>query len=135
LSEETPVPGCLLDTHTVLFSMFQSRALSTVAKAAVATGPNFLSVVSYWEVMIKSMKGTLDVGDPRGWWFDALEQLNAAILPLRPEHITALHGLPPIHKDPFDRMLIAQATVEGLALVSRDAEIGRYDSKSLRVVN
>ena len=115
--------------------MFQSRELSAVAKAAVATGPNFLSVVSYWEVMIKSMKGTLEVGDPRVWWQEALEQLSAAVLPLRPSHISALHGLPPIHKEPFDRMLIAQATVEGLALVSSDAEIGRYASKSLRVVN
>jgi len=115
--------------------MFQSKSLSAVAKAAVATGPNFLSVVSYWEVMIKSMKGTLDVGDPRVWWQEAREQLAATPLMLRPQHVAALHSLAPIHKDPFDRMLIAQATVEGLALVSRDAEIRRYASKSLRVVH
>jgi len=115
--------------------MFQSKSLSAVVKATVATGPNFLSVVSYWEVMIKSMKGTLDVGDPRAWWFDALEQLAATVLPLRAEHIAAVYGLAPIHKDPFDRILIAQATVEGLALVSGDAKIRRYASRTLRVVN
>jgi len=93
-----------------------------------------LSVVSYWEIMIKSMKGTLDVGDPRVWWFDALEQLAATPLVLRPEHVAALYRLPPIHKDPFDRMLIAQAAVEGLALVTTDSKIARYASKGLRVI-
>jgi PIN domain nuclease of toxin-antitoxin system len=93
-----------------------------------------LSVVSYWEVMIRSMKGTLDVGDPRVWWFDTLEQLAATPLVLRPEHVAALYRLPPIHKDPFDRMLIAQAAVEGLALVTTDSKIARYASKGLRVI-
>jgi PIN domain nuclease of toxin-antitoxin system len=134
LSEEVPVRGNLLDTHTALFSMSQSKSLSAVAKVAIASGPNFLSVVSYWEVMVKSMKGTLDVGDPRIWWREALEQLAATVLLLRPDHVAAVYGLPPIHKDPFDRMLIAQATVEGLALVTTDGEIARYASKGLRVV-
>ena len=100
----------------------------------MSSGPNFLSVVSYWEVMLKSMKGKLDVGDPRLWWQEALEQLAATVLPLRPGHVAVVHDLPPIHKDPFDRMLIAQATVEGLVLVSSDREIAQYRSKSLRVV-
>ena len=82
MSEEAPARGYLLDTHTAIFSMFQSKSLSADAKAVIARGTNFLSVVSYWEVMIKSMKGTLDVGDPRAWWFDALEQLAATVLPL-----------------------------------------------------
>jgi PIN domain nuclease of toxin-antitoxin system len=93
-----------------------------------------LSVITYWEVMLKSMKGTLDVGDPRAWWFDALEQLAATPLILRPQHIAEVYGLPPTHKDPFDRMLIAQATAEGLALVTADGEIARHASKGLRVV-
>ena len=93
-----------------------------------------MSVVSFWEVMLKSMKGRLDVGDPRAWWFDALDQLAATPLPLRPQHIAAVYALPPIHKDPFDRMLIAQAAAEGLALVTTDKEIARYASKTLHVV-
>jgi len=114
--------------------MSQSRLLSVPAKAAIAEGPNVLSVVSYWEVMIKSMKGTLDVGDPRAWWFDALDQLAATPLFLRPEHVAAVFRLPPIHKDPFDRMLIAQATVEGLTLVTTDGKIARYASDRLHVI-
>ncbi|MGP8173363.1 MAG: type II toxin-antitoxin system VapC family toxin [Terracidiphilus sp.] len=134
MSAEFPAHGYLLDTHTAIFSMSQSKSLSAAAKATVALGQNFLSVVSYWEVMVKSMKGTLEVGDPRLWWQEALEQLAATPLVLRPQHIAAVYSLPPIHKDPFDRMLIAQATVEGLALVTTDGEMARYASESLRVV-
>jgi PIN domain nuclease of toxin-antitoxin system len=134
MSGETSVRGCLLDTHTAIFSMHQSKSLSAAAKEAVARGPNYLSVISYWEVMIKSMKGTLDVGDPRAWWSDALEQLAATPLLLRPQHIGQLHTLPPIHKDPFDRILVAQATVEGLTLVTSDKTLARYAGDGLRVV-
>jgi PIN domain nuclease of toxin-antitoxin system len=114
--------------------MFQSSSLASAQRAAIAAGPNFLSVVSYWEVVVKCMKGKLDVGDPRAWWQTALEHLSAAPLVLRPEHIAAVYKLPAIHKDPFDRALIAQATAEGLSLVSGDAEIARYASKSLQII-
>jgi PIN domain nuclease of toxin-antitoxin system len=134
LNEQVPAPGYLLDIHSAIFTMSQSRSLSATAKAAIAEGPNVLSVISYWEVMIKSMKGKLDVGDPRAWWFDALDELAATPLLLHPRHIAAVHSLPPIHKDPFDRILIAQATVEGLTLVTMDAEIGQDASKTLRVI-
>jgi PIN domain nuclease of toxin-antitoxin system len=126
--------GNLLDTHTALFSMRQSRLLSSIARTAVATGPNFLSVVCYWEVVIKSMKGKLDVGDPLVWWREALDQLVATPLGLRPDHVDAVLSLPPIHKDPFDRMLIAQATAENLALVSGDDKVALYASKRLKII-
>jgi PIN domain nuclease of toxin-antitoxin system len=118
----------------MIWALDRPEALSSAARRAVSSGPNFLSVASYWEAMVKSMKGTLDVGDPRIWWQEALEQLAATPLILRPQHVTAVYALPPIHKDPFDRMLVAQATVEGLSLVSADVEIARYASKNLRVV-
>jgi PIN domain nuclease of toxin-antitoxin system len=134
LSAEAPPRGYLLDTHTTLWALDRPEALGSSVRNAVSSGPNVLSVVSYWEVVIKSMKGNLDIGDPRLWWQEALQQLAATVLLLRPDHIAAIYGLAPIHKDPFDRMLIAQATVEGLALVSSDGEIARYASKSLRIV-
>lgn len=134
MSDEPPAHGNLLDTHIAIFSMKQSSSLSHAAKAAVARGPNFLSVIVYWEVMVKSMKGSLDVGDPRLWWFDALDQLAATPLPLHPRHVATLQALPPFHKDPFDRMLIAQAVAGKLTLVTMDAEIARYASAGLRVV-
>ena len=134
MSDEAPALGYLLDTHTAIFSISQSKSLSAVAKAAVAAGPNFLSLITYWEVMLKSMKGKLDVGDPRVWWSDALDQLAATPLLLRPQHIAGVFALPPIHKDPFDRMLIAQAAVEGLTLVSSDSRVAHYASKTFRVI-
>lgn len=134
MNEPVKVHGYLLDTHAAIFTISQSRSLSAKARAAIAEGPNVLSVVSYWEIMIKSMKGKLDVGDPRVWWSDALDELAATPLVLRPQHIAALHRLPLIHKDPFDRMLIAQATAESLALVSGDEKIARYASKSLKII-
>jgi PIN domain nuclease of toxin-antitoxin system len=134
VSEQISSRGYLLDTHSAIFTMSQSRSLSATAKAAIAEGPNALSVVCYWEVMIKSMKGKLDVGDPRAWWFDALDQLAAIPLLLHPRHIAAVHSLPPIHKDPFDRILIAQATVESLTVITMDDEIAQYASNTLRVI-
>jgi PIN domain nuclease of toxin-antitoxin system len=134
LTEQAPERGYLLDTHTALFSLWQSRNLSAIAKTAIAEGPNYISVVSYWEVTIKSMKGKLDVGDPRLWWLQALEQLAATPVLLRPEHAAALNDLPPIHQDPFDRILIAQAKVERLALVTRDSDIAQYSTTGIRIV-
>ncbi|MGO9636973.1 MAG: type II toxin-antitoxin system VapC family toxin [Terracidiphilus sp.] len=124
----------MLDTHTAIWALDTPEALSASARMAVLSGPNVLSVISYWEVMLKSMKGRLDVGDPHAWWLDALDQLAATPLLLRPQHIAGLFALPPIHKDPFDRMLIAQANAEGLSLVSTDKKIARYATKTLRVV-
>ncbi len=126
--------GNLLDTNAALFALAAPRRLSPAARAAILRGPNVLSVVTYWEVLLKSMKGTLDVGDPRSWWTDALEQLAATPLVLRPEHIAGVYGLAPHHKDPFDRALIAQASAEGLALVTSDREMKRYASAGLRVI-
>jgi PIN domain nuclease of toxin-antitoxin system len=84
--------------------------------------------------MLKNVKGSLRVGDPRVWWREALEQLAATSLPVRAEHIGGLHDLPAIHSDPFDRVLIAQATVENMTLVVADSEIPQYASEHLRVV-
>ena len=126
--------GYLLDTNAVLIALTHPARLSAKVRGAIRAGPNVLSAVVYWEVLLKSMKGLLEIGDPRTWWPDAVEQLMATPLVLRPEHVAEVYSLPPIHQDPFDRILIAQAAVEGLSLVTTDREIPRYASKRLRVV-
>ena len=126
--------GCLLDTNVILIAPVRPEALSRAVQKAVLDGPNYLSAISYWEVVIKSMKGNLKVGDPGKWWVDVQEELAADSLPLFPEQVGHLSALPPIHKDPFDRMLIAQAVAEGLTLVTTDAEIARYASSNLQVI-
>ena len=131
----TRTRGYLLDTNAALLALTSPAKLSRRVRKAVLTGPNHLSVVAYWEVLLKTMKGALDVGDPRTWWLDALDQLAATSLVLRPEHVSEVSTLPPIHKDPFDRVLIAQAMVEGLTLLTNDGEIARYASDRFRVIS
>lgn len=127
--------GHLLDTNTALIALTHPDRLSARVRKAILAGPNVLSAIVYWEVVLKAMKGTLDVGEPRTWWGDALDQLAATPLALRPEHVTAVCALAPIHKDPFDRILIAQASVEDLTLLTTDGEIPRYASRQVRVVS
>jgi PIN domain nuclease of toxin-antitoxin system len=129
------VSGYLLDTNAALIALTDPDRLPTAVRTALLAGPNVLSVVSLWEVLLKSMKGSLKVGDPRTRWRDALDQLAATPLALRPEHVAEVYTLPPLHKDPFDRILIAQATAEELELVTTDGEIPRYASTRLRVVS
>jgi PIN domain nuclease of toxin-antitoxin system len=128
------VTGQLLDTNAALIALTNPDRLPGKVRKALLAGPNILSAVSYWEVVTKVMKGTLNVGDPRIWWHDALDQLAATPLALRPDHVAELYALPALHKDPFDRILIAQAMSEGLTLVTIDTEIPPYASARLRVI-
>lgn len=98
------------------------------------SGPNVISAVTFWEVLLKCMKGRLDVGDPRAWWADALDQLSATALPLRADHVGQLYQLPAIHADPFDRILIAQAKAEGLTLITTDQVMRKYANAGFRVI-
>ena len=109
------------------------KRLSAQAKEAIVAGPAYLSVVSYWEVMIKSMKGLLEVGDPRVWFDETIDALSLQPLLHRPEHVTSLFSLQPIHQDPFDRALIAQAIAEDLTLVTTDSIIPGY-APTVRVI-
>ncbi len=127
--------GYLLDTNAALLALAKPTDLRARVRRAILAGPNILSTIVYWEVMLKTMKGTLDVGEPRVWWQDALEQLAATTLNFRSEHVSEIYGLPPIHKDPFDRALIAQAMAENLTLVTTDVEIPKYASERFRTLH
>lgn len=127
--------GYLLDTNIVLLALAEPERLASSIRQAVESGPAvYLSVISYWEVLLRSMKGKLEVGEPRIWWMDALDKLAGRPLLLRPDHLSEIHDLKPIHQDPFDRALIAQAIVEELVLVTTDSEIIKYSSERLRVL-
>ncbi|HEX7730826.1 MAG TPA: type II toxin-antitoxin system VapC family toxin [Terracidiphilus sp.] len=126
--------GNLVDTNAAIFAVTKPEKLTLPARRAILRGPNTVSVVSLWEVILKSMKGTLDVGDPMRWWRDAVHELDATILPLQQEHVAGLLRLPAHHKDPFDRIVIAQATAEGLSLVTSDRAIARYSSSDLKII-
>jgi PIN domain nuclease of toxin-antitoxin system len=129
------VKGYLFDTNIALLGLAAPERIPGPVREAVEGQPVYLSVLSYWEVLLKSMKGRLDVGEPRTWWIDALDKLGATPLPLRPDHISAICELPPIHQDPFDRALVAQAATEGLTLVTTDKEIVKYTSERFRILS
>ena len=124
----------LLDTNVALIAVTKPGLLSAEVRSALMSGPSYLSVVSYWEVVLKSMKGKLDVGDTRIWWSRSLQQLKATSIGLKAEHVTALKSLPGNHQDPFDRILLAQASSEGLVLLTTDAEVRKYAGKQLKTI-
>jgi len=121
----------LLDTSTLLWALGEPERLSARARRLVQAGENVVSVASYWEVVIKAQKGLLAIGDLSTWWRRATELTSARILHIRPSHITALAALPMLHKDPFDRILIAQARAEDLGIVTSDGPIGEYQVQAI----
>lgn len=123
--------GYLLDTSTLIWAVTEPERLSAAARRAMNAGPLILSVVSYWEVVIKAQRGLLTVADPVNWWSRVVEALGGEILSIRATHISALAALPGLHRDPFDRMLVAQAAAEGLTLLSRDTMIRKYLGKTI----
>jgi PIN domain nuclease of toxin-antitoxin system len=116
----------LLDTSTLLWALSTPERLSRRARNLVTAGVNVVSVASYWEVVVKTQKGLLSIADLPEWWQRATDTVRADVLPIRAAHVSALVALPAIHKDPFDRMLMAQAIAEGLTLVTSDALIKSY---------
>lgn len=121
----------LLDTVTLVWALGSPERLSPRARRLVDKGENVVSVGSYWEVVIKTQKGLLSIADLPSWWRRATELTSARVLPIRASHVTALAGLPMLHKDPFDRILIAQAIAEGLDLVTNDEPIRGYPTRTI----
>ncbi len=116
----------LLDTVALVWALGSPERLSPHARRLVDDGENVISVGSYWEVVIKAQKGLLSIADVPTWWRRATELTAARVLPIRASHVTALATLPMLHKDPFDRILIAQSIAEGLLLVTNDGPIREY---------
>lgn len=121
----------LLDTHVVIWALSDDKRLSRSARDAIVAGETvvFVSAVTAWEITIKKALGKLEAPDN---YEKELVRHRFTPLDVATRHALAVGSLPPIHEDPFDRLLIAQATVEGLKLVTRDARILRYDVQTLR---
>ena len=115
----------LLDTHALLWWLDDPAKLAPSARAAIGDPANLvhISAVVIWEIVVKRGLGKLEVnGD-----FDAALAANPfRYLDITIAHARAVADLPPIHRDPFDRMLVAQAIVEGFRLVTRDPLIAQY---------
>ena len=114
----------LLDTHVLLWWLSAER-LSPKARAAISSADSsvWVSTATVWELSIKSSLGKLRAPE------DLAEQLahhQFEVLPIGLTHALAVRSLPPLHADPFDRMLVAQAQCDELVLVTRDKNVKRY---------
>lgn len=119
----------LLDTHVLIWWLTNDPQLSIVAREEMAhADAAFVSTASVWEISLKSGMGKLQAPD------DLAEQIarhQFTVLPVHLNHAIHLREVPPLHRDPFDRMLIAQAQTEQLTIVTRDADIARYEVATL----
>jgi len=119
----------LLDTHSVLWFWDNVEKVSKAALDAILETQNekYISIVTAWELAVKISIGKLKYEGGIAAFFAASEENGFEILPLKKKHIKLLETLPFIHRDPFDRMLVASAISEDMTLVTADTNIHEYD--------
>ncbi|MFY9861134.1 MAG: type II toxin-antitoxin system VapC family toxin [Candidatus Cybelea sp.] len=119
----------LLDTHVWLWMALQPQRLGEASRSMIADRANslFLSIASTWEIVVKQARGKLELPtDVATYLRSRLPRSGATLLDVSLDHVFALDSIPDRHRDPFDRMLVAQALVEGMKLVSADPRILAY---------
>ncbi len=124
----------LLDTHTLLWWQTDPDELSETVLQTIGNVEHdiFISVVNLWEIQIKAQLGKLNLPRPLPDLIQRQQDLNGfEILKITSKHIYELDNLPLHHKDPFDRLLIAQARFEGLTLVTHDPKMELYEVEEL----
>ncbi len=122
----------LLDTHVLIWVLENNPKLSKVAREAIIKGSNvvFVSTASIWEISIKKSMGKLTIPDNL---HQEIEKHRFTLLDINYDHAQLAGELPNIHKDPFDRMLVAQTQLENLTLITADANIHKYEIKLLKI--
>ena len=125
----------LLDTHLLLWAAGEPKKLSPKARTLILDTQNELmfSAASVWEVAIKRTFGRADFQVDSRLFRRGLIDNGYVELPVLSAHAVAVEALPPIHKDPFDRLLVAQSLVEGIVLLTTDAMVAQYGG-SVRLV-
>ncbi len=118
----------LLDTHLLLWAAGDPQRLTQQARQLINNPGNelFFSAASLWEVAIKRGLNRPDFQADARLLRRGLLDNGYSELPVVSEHVVATESLPPIHKDPFDRVLVAQATVEGITLLTTDSVVSQY---------
>lgn len=122
----------LLDTHVLFWWMSTPKRLPGEVRELIGDGSGaiWFSVAGAWEMAIKKTLGRLDYPPNLA---DVLGKDHIEILPVRLEHALGVAYLPLIHQDPFDRLLLAQARIEGLTIITADRQIARYDVSVVKV--
>jgi PIN domain nuclease of toxin-antitoxin system len=124
----------LLDTHTFLWWVADDPQISVTAKNIIVNPDNdiYLSVISAWEIIIKVGTGKLSLSEPPEIYIpNPIASNQFEILPVQISHILKINSLPNFHKDPFDRLLIAQSLVEDFSLITIDSAITQYPVKTI----
>ena len=119
----------LLDTHTLIWLIEASSKVSMEIRENLKFSGNltFLSSASLWEIALKTSIGKLELKLPFDKLLSDLRNTDIIILQLEDDYLRNLTNLPRIHKDPFDRLLISTAIVEGLTIITADENIQKYD--------
>ena len=124
----------LLDTHTFLWWIADSPRLSARAREVIRDSNNelFFSAASGWEIAIKAQLGRLQLPDNLEQFIvDQLSLNTILVLPIQLRHALHVYTLPQHHRDPFDRMLVAQSQVENLPVLTTDPQIAQYEVKTI----
>jgi PIN domain nuclease of toxin-antitoxin system len=118
----------LLDTHTFLWGVSDVAKLSERVRKMLPVAETWFSVASVWEILIKSQSGKLPLPQPSGAYVMTKLRLNGVkLLHITADHVLRIESLPTHHRDPFDRILVAQSLEENLPLVTSDSVFNRYD--------
>ena len=129
----------LIDTHIFLWFYLEPHRIKRNALQFLentADNEIFVSHVTAWEIAIKYGIGKLSVPDvPEIWFPDRVRRAGFTLLPIELQHVLRVHNLPPIHKNPFDRLLISQANAENLTIVTEDPNFSKYQAKVLNLNN
>ena len=124
----------LLDTHTFLWWITDSPRLSARAREVIQDSNNelFFSAASGWEIAIKAQLGRLQLPDNLEQFIvDQLSLNTILVLPIQLRHALHVYTLPQHHRDPFDRMLVAQSQIENLPILTTDSQIAQYDVETI----
>ena len=119
----------LLDTHTAIWALTGDNKLSQTAKSVIDNSSNliYVSIASAWEVAIKASIGKADFDSNAHSFFKGMQENGIEIIGVKASHVKLVEALPFIHKDPFDRILVATAKAESMIVLTADENIHKYD--------
>ncbi len=123
----------LLDTHTLLWFIMEDQKLPKSVKARIEKSERgcFTSIATLWEIGIKYSLGRLEIHTSLETLFELVEKSGVKLLSISTSHIQTNSSLPHHHRDPFDRMIIAQSVCEDMTVVTKDRQFDLYDVKIL----
>jgi PIN domain nuclease of toxin-antitoxin system len=116
----------LLDTHVLLWAVSEPKRIGRAGLSMIAAAEAFVSAASIWEISIKAAQGKLKINPAA--LLHAVEPTGFLMLPISGEHAARVYDLGMLHKDPFDRLLVAQAHVESMTLLTNDEALAGYGS-------